>query len=369
MRIGRLFGIEIHIHLSWLFVFSLVVWSLSSAASPFSSATTSESTRVLLAIFTALLFFASIVVHELAHSLTARARGIPVSKITLFLFGGVSSFEEEPATAPSAAWIALVGPLTSLGLGVAFFAGASSIGAHDSQSALSQAFGYLAFANVAIGTFNLLPAFPLDGGRVLYAILWNRLNDRLRATRVAAGVGRVLAWIMIALGIYETLFLSGGGGLWITFIGWFLLDAGQSEALQAQAAVALKGHSALELAEPVGAGLAPNSTAEEALELLRSRKTRMLPVLLGDQLLGILTISDFSKVTRDELQAVFVTALMTRREMLKSVEPATSATDALRILGSSGHHQLPIIDASGGFHGFVTAQGILRWLAGNHEIR
>jgi Zn-dependent protease/CBS domain-containing protein len=364
MSLGRLFGINIRIDLSWLFVFALVVWSLSSKFGPFEAVATDLPTRMLLGILTAMLFFASILAHELAHSLTARARGIPIESITLFIFGGISHFKGEPTTAPSSAWISLVGPLASLAIGAAFFFAGALIGAHN---AFGVAAGYLAFANIALGLFNLLPVFPLDGGRVLHALLWSATKDRVRATRIAVIIGRIPAWLIIVFGIDQTLRFGIGSGLWLTFIGWFLLQAGNAEALQTEISAALKGHTAAELAEPAVLAVAPNATGTQALETMRSQRARALPVLLGGQFLGIVTATDLAKISSDELGATFVTALMTRRETLKSITPESSASDILRILAESGHQQLPVIDAGGTFHGFVTVQGILRWAAFDRE--
>jgi Zn-dependent protease/CBS domain-containing protein len=364
MTIGRLFGITIRIDLSWLFVFALVAWSLAGKAGPLENATSNPGIRMLLGIITALLFFASILAHELAHSLVARARGVPIESITLFIFGGVSHFEGEPSTAPGAAWIALVGPLTSLAIGTGFFFAGATIGAHN---AFGIAAGYLAFANIALGLFNLLPVFPLDGGRVLHAILWSAMKDRVRATRVAVLVGRIPAWLIIAFGIYETLRSGIGSGLWLTFIGWFLLQAGNAEALQTEIYASLKGHTVAELAEPAGQAIAPNATGAEALEAMRAQNVPALPVLLGDQLLGIAAASDLAHISPEELNETFVTALMTRLETLKSIAPEENASDVLRVIAESGRQQLPIIDKTGAFHGFVTVQGILRWAASDRE--
>jgi Zn-dependent protease/CBS domain-containing protein len=364
MKLGRLFGIEIHIDLSWLFVFALVTWSLSSSVGPFHTIAANPGTRTLLGILTALLFFASILLHELAHSLAARARGIPIESITLFIFGGVSRFQGEATTALSAAWIAFIGPLTSLVLGLFFLSLGNVL---QKQTIVGAVAGYLGFANIAIACFNLIPAFPMDGGRVLHALLWGILKDRVRATRAAVRVGCLFAWLMILLGIFQTLFANINGGLWITLIGWFLLQAGKAEGLQSEISTALKGHHVAELAEPVTQTLAPNIVGTEAMEIMRSCNLRALPIILGNQLLGIITISDLAKIPTETLGATFVTALMTRREALKSITPDTNADDVLRILVESGHQQLPILDATGDFHGFVTTQGILRWVAADRE--
>ncbi|MGH7330825.1 MAG: site-2 protease family protein, partial [Polyangiaceae bacterium] len=189
MKLGRIFGIEITVHVTWLFVFALFAWSLSSGFGPFVQLRVSEGARIALAIFTTLLFFMSVLIHELAHSLLARSRGIHVRGIMLFIFGGVSQFEEEASSAPIAAWVSAIGPLTSLALAAVFYGLMRVFGV----TPLGVAFAYLSFANLLLAIFNLIPAYPLDGGRVLQALVWRATGDQYRATRSAVIVGRVFA--------------------------------------------------------------------------------------------------------------------------------------------------------------------------------
>lgn len=360
MRIGRLFGIEIRVDLSWFVIFALVAWSLSSNIGPFGTITENVNERRGLAVLSALLFFASVLLHELSHSLVARANGVPIRGITLFVFGGVSRFEGEPQTAPSAAWIAFVGPLTSLVLGGLFALAAGAFGEDHRLGVVSR---YLASANIALGVFNLLPAFPLDGGRVLHAILWKRYGDRARATRVAVGVGAVLAWILIAGGLIMTFFGGVGGGLWLSFVGWFILQAGNAERFQTEAEAALRGHQVAEIAEPVDdAAVAPNATGAEALEKMTTSGRRALPVLLGDQLLGIVSLEELASA-RNELAQTYVTALMTRIEDLETLAPETNAQDGLKQLSRTRLDQLPVVDANGRLVGILTRDAVLRYIA------
>jgi Zn-dependent protease/predicted transcriptional regulator len=379
MRIGKIFGIDITINVSWLFVFALMAWSLGSSVGPLRAVGLSMSARITLGIVMALLFFASVLAHELAHSLVARARGVPIAGITLFIFGGVSSFEGEPSTAPAEAWISGVGPLTSLVLGGVFYALALAFGlsrvaysgvpvasdgaVHDPQLALAVAFGYLAAANVALAIFNILPAFPLDGGRVFHAVAWRVTGDRLRATRIAVVVGRVIASIFIIYGIIVTLVFGLGGGLWLTFIGWFLIQAGNAEQLQAEVTTALRGHPVSDLAAEPVMRLPADETADAALRTMLGAQAHALPVFVGDRFIGIVAMSDFAKVGPDGLPATYVTAIMTRAEDLTSVSPTTEATEALKALARSGHQQLPVIGPGGDLLGFVTRDAIVRWVA------
>lgn len=367
MRIGKIFGIDIVINLSWLFIFAFVAWSLADVG-PFRLINVTPFQRMTLGVITALLFFASVLAHELAHSLVARRRGIPIKQITLFIFGGVSNLEGEPSTAPVEAWIAFVGPLTSLVIGVLFFAVSTLLGI---KTPLGVATTYLGYANIVLGVFNLLPAFPLDGGRVLHALVWRWTKSRLRATQIAAMFGRILAILFVAYGAFVTLYNTGGtlSGLWLIFIGWFLLQAGGAEQMQAELLSALQGLTARDIAVPPPEPVPADATADVALQIMMKTGNRALPVMLGNQLLGILTMSDFVKLTDRGPADVYVTSLMTRVADLKSAAPGTSAIDVVHMLSKSGVAQIPIIDDAGNLVGFVTRESILKRLPLQREMR
>jgi len=365
MRLGRIFGIEITVHVTWLFVFALVAWSLSSGLGPFVQLHVSEPERITLAVFTSLLFFLSVLIHELAHSLLARSQGIGVKGITLFIFGGVSQFDAEARTAPIAGWVSAIGPLTSLGLAAVFF-GLSRVSGYGTPFAT--AFGYVSFANLLLAIFNLVPAYPLDGGRVLQALVWRVTGDHYRATRSAIVVGRIFAWLMIALGIAQTLLGGVTGGLWLTFIGWFLLQAGAAEGLQEEVKQVLGGHSVGELATQ-GTPISADTMADVALQTMLRTGNRALPVMLGESLLGIVALDDIGKVPPEELSRTYVTAIMTRETDLEPVAPETPATEALQLLARSGHDQLPVVGRNGQLVGFITQESILRWVAAHRHMQ
>ncbi len=364
MRIGRLFGIDIRIDVSWLFVFVFVAWSLGSNVGPLRSLSLSPTGRGILAVVTALLFFASVLVHELAHSLLARTRGVPIKGITLMIFGGVSQFEGDPQTAPSAGWIAAVGPLTSLVLSGLFYGISRAAGA---QTPFGTAFEYLAWANLVLAIFNLLPAFPLDGGRVLHAILWRITGDRLRATRIAVRVSQVFAWLIIALGIWETLTYGIGGGLWLAFIGWFLLQAGAAEEVQVRLNSALEGHPVQDLAVRPLDAIAADTSVNQSFERLVAATDHALPVMLGERFLGIVTVAQAAAAQAEGHGESYVTSIMLRAEDIPSVGPRTSAIDALRELARSPVGVLPIVDENGTLDGFVSRAGVMNWIAHERE--
>ncbi|HKB19019.1 MAG TPA: site-2 protease family protein [Candidatus Dormibacteraeota bacterium] len=226
IRLGRLFGIEIGFNWSLIFIFALVTWTLATAVLPANASGHAALVYWAVAVVGAFLFYVCLLAHELSHSLVARRYGVKVEGITLWLFGGVSRLEGEPATARSEALIAGVGPLTSLVIAavcVALFYVTSG------SDLLANLFGWLAFVNLALALFNLVPAFPLDGGRLLSSLLWWRSGSRQRGIHNAVRVGRVFAYLMIAGGVLEVFLGAGFSGIWLAILGWFLLSAAASE--------------------------------------------------------------------------------------------------------------------------------------------
>src|SRR6266705_1697893 len=226
LRLGKLAGIDIYVHFSWLII--VVLLTVSLATGWFSQLYPGWATFTywLVGLISALLLFVSVLLHELAHSIVARARGLPVKNITLFIFGGVSNIEEEPKSPGVEFQMAVVGPLASLVIGVLAFLLLFLLGQYS--SALAAILWYLGLANILLGIFNLFPGFPLDGGRVLRSIVWKIDGNLRRATRIVTVVGQIIAYLFILAGIW--LFFVGYfiDGLWLGFIGWFLLSSAQS---------------------------------------------------------------------------------------------------------------------------------------------
>jgi Zn-dependent protease/predicted transcriptional regulator len=237
IRLGRLFGIEIGANWSLIFIFALVTWSLATSTLPSLAPRHSQSEYVAAAIAGAILFYVSLLAHELSHALVARRSGVKVAGITLWLFGGVSRLEGEPSTARAEALIAGVGPLTSFAVAAV---AAAALVLSPANDLLQTVLGWLAFINVLLGLFNLVPAFPLDGGRLLSAILWWRSGSRQRGVHNAVGVGRVLAFVMIGVGVLLLFAGQAVNGIWLAFLGWFLLSAGASEEAGSSIRTALR---------------------------------------------------------------------------------------------------------------------------------
>jgi len=237
IRLGRILGIEVGFNWSLIFIFAYVVWLLATAVLPIDDAGLAAPVYWVAAAAGAVLFFMSLLAHELSHALVARRNGVRVAGITLWLFGGVAQLEGEPPNARAEAFIAGVGPLASFVVAAVAFALALVTQANQ---LLADLFSWLTFANLGLGLFNLVPAFPLDGGRLLSSILWWRSGSRQRGVHNAVRVGRIFAYLMIAAGVLELFLGQNASGIWIAFIGWFLLSAGTTEETGSMMRAALR---------------------------------------------------------------------------------------------------------------------------------
>jgi CBS domain-containing protein len=223
--------------------------------------------------------------------------------------------------------------------------------------------GYLAYVNVALALFNILPAYPMDGGRVLHSIIWRVTGNREQATEIAARIGRFFAGLIIAFGIFEAMAFNVGAGLWTTFIGWFLLQAGGAEASRVAVTRALRGHLAGELALPPDVQIQADAPASRALPLMRAAHVRSIPVVLGDRILGVLTEDALLQADPEELERQYVTALMRRIDEIDAVPATSPADDVIQRLGKKRGEAIALTDPRGGITGMVTADSVLSWLS------
>jgi len=377
----HLLGIEIRLDPSVLIIFTLVVVSLGFALFPRWHPEWPAWLTWATALTAGLAFFASLLAHELAHSVVARARGIPVPRITLFLFGGASEMSSEPRTAGGEFLIAIVGPLMSLALGLLFswtavhlappeFASQLETNPEAALASLSPAATlvlWLGPVNLLLGIFNLIPGFPLDGGRVLRAAVWWLTGDFDRATRWAARGGQLIAWTIIALGVLEAA--SGRlQGLWLVLIGWFLNHAASATQQQAVLQRRLKGLRVGDLmrthVEHVAAERSVRDFVEE--ELLRSAQ-QVWPVTAGDRTVGLVALADIADVPVEERARLRV------REVMRPIANATVLTsdmparEALEHLMDSSDAALPVMRGDQ-LQGLIDRSDIFRWLAA-HGLR
>jgi Zn-dependent protease/CBS domain-containing protein len=300
VRVFEILGFQVKVDASWLIIATLLVWALSSGYFPQEVAGLGQTDAVVLSVAAMLGLFASLILHELAHSLVARRFGLRVGSITLFLFGGVAELDEEPASARSEVLIALAGPVASLVLAALFWVAMQMDGAAELSPALRALLGYLAGINLVLAVFNLLPAFPMDGGRVLRATLWARSGDLVAATRRAVRVAAMFAYALIGLGILSLFGPAGTGGFWFVLIGIYLLLASQRTYTQLMLRTALNGRNVGDLMTRAAVTAAPEATLADVVDkIMLAHACSFVPVVEGDHLLGYVDSGMLTTITRE----------------------------------------------------------------------
>lgn len=362
IRVGRLFGIDVAIHPSWFIVVVFFAFTLATGFFPRAYVGWSPVATWTTAIVATLLLFASVLAHEFGHSLVARSQGIPVRGITLFLLGGVAQLEREPDSPGREAWMAIAGPLVSVAIA------AGSIGLAFVLPGPEQAvavLAYLGVTNIALVVFNLLPGFPLDGGRVLRALLWWRSRDRVRATRRAAVVGQVFASGFIALGAAQLVLGGGLGGIWLALVGWMMIQAARTAAQQVELDSMLAGVQAGRLMTAPAGWLSPYVTLGYAAHgRMDGFASRCLPVAAEDPAAeygGLVCARDLERAARDRYDRDRVRDVMTPAPDLPAVTPETEATEVLRLLRMGGVDRAVVVDAGGRLLGFIDADAFVRF--------
>ena len=359
-RIGKIAGIDIDIHVSWIIILVFLTVSLATGWFPQLYPGWSTATYWLIAFLSSLLLFVSVLLHELAHSLVARRRGLPVKSITLFIFGGVSNIEREPQSPGVEFQIAFVGPLTSLVIGAICFL--LQVPLRGSNSPLEGILFYLAVTNILLGVFNLIPGFPLDGGRVLRSIVW-RLTGNLRlATRVAAMTGQIIAYLLILLGIW--IFFVGDilDGIWFGFIGWFLLSAAQSANAQGMLTSVLSGVTVGEVMNPKPATVPADISLQQLVDAyFLPGGLRYALVMQADHLVGLMTLGDIRHIPREQWGQVPVSTAMIPLSRLHVVTPQQSLSDVLPLMAGRDVNQLPVLE-NDALVGILSRDAIVHYL-------
>jgi Zn-dependent protease/predicted transcriptional regulator len=357
LRIGRILGIPVHLHPTWFVVWVLVVlglWTSLLGAFPDLGA----PQRIGVALVISLLLFGSVFLHELGHALVARRHRVRVRSITLFLFGGVAWMEREPETARAELAIAAAGPAVSAALAAAFWLAA---GGFDPGSPGRGTFRWLGVLNAGIAAFNLLPGFPLDGGRALRAALWRRDGDPERATRVAARVGQGIAYALVAGGA-ALAWTSPVAGVWLAFLGWFVLTASATSGRDASARISLRGLRARDVMSPhvqtVEADVVVGTVARD--QLLRGERWAL--VMRNGEPLGIVTRTDVRRLPPERWPDTAVLEIATPMDRLVVAAPDLPLHRVLELLTEGRHNQIPVVDGAL-IVGSVTRQGILDAMA------
>ena len=359
LKIGRIFGIQIGIHVSWLIIAFLMTYSLAVFQFPEIYPRWSSQAYWIVGAATALLFFVSVLVHEVSHAVVAQRFGIQVRDITLFIFGGAAHIESEAKRPRDEALIAAVGPVSSLVLGGLLAVAGSVIG----QPQIAALVNWLAYVNIALAIFNLIPGFPMDGGRILRALLWAIRGDSFKATRTAAFVGRSFGYLLIAFGVITALEGSGLlGGLWLALIGWFLSNAAESTVTQMTLERSLRGVRVHEVMDGTPPSVGPNTTVSELVHehLLRGDGRSFLVTQDEKILAGVVTLTDVQRVPREAWETTRVTDIMTRFTDLATVRPDDPLEKALKVLQEREVGQLPVVQQGREAIGLLTRSGILR---------
>ena len=348
LHLGSIAGIRIDVNFSWLIIFALLTFTLATGVFPGAALGYSTLSYWVAAVIAVLLFFASVLAHELAHSLVARSFGMPVKSITLFIFGGVSNIEREPQSAGDEFKMAFVGPFTSLVIGAALLLFSFLLGNVAAMpSLIVMVVFYLGFANVVIGIFNLIPGFPMDGGRVLRAAIWQATGSLERATRWAANIGQGVAYLMMLIGVW--LFFVGYtlDGLWVGFIGLFLLQASQAELMQTQLQSSVEGVSVGEMMTEAPSAVIPTLSVQQLVDeyLLRTgqRATPVIDDFESQRLIGIVTLRDVRALDRRMWPFTPVVQIMTPLAQLKIVRANQLLSEALPLITAAGVNQLPVV--------------------------
>jgi Zn-dependent protease/predicted transcriptional regulator len=359
-RLFTIGGIEVGVHYSWLIVFALVTWSLSTLELPREPELRNLPRLELwvLGAITSVLLFASVLIHELAHSFVARARGLQATSITLFIFGGVSNLAGDAKSATTEFLIAIVGPLTSFILAAIAYA----VAAFVNEPRVDVVARYLFSINLLLGLFNLIPGFPLDGGRVLRAILWGSTGSQRKATEWAGLGGKLVAYGMFGVGILMVLDGNLVGGIWLAAIAWFLYSAASSSVQQIVFETRLRKVRAGDVVRPDEMTVQPGISVAELVDTyLLPGNRRAVPVTDNGRLVGIVTVSDVQRVPHEVRNKVSVAEIMGGRDGMVSVRVDQPVQDAVEILAERDLEQVPVLDG-GRVVGLLTRGDVMRQL-------
>jgi Zn-dependent protease/CBS domain-containing protein len=384
VRLGRIAGIRVTLDWSLLIIFALITLMLSGGLLPAWHPDWGGFTVLVTAAAAAVLFLASVLAHELSHAIVGRRLGVRIERITLFVFGGMAHMEDEPRTWQAELGMALAGPIASLLLGVFFLylagviSGPVEVNPEEPLETLSRLsplatiLFWLGPVNIILGLFNMIPGFPLDGGRVLRAILWGATGDLVRATSWAAAAGQGVAWLLIAsgfamiLGVRVPVFGSGPvAGLWIALIGWFLNNAALTSSRRLILQQGLGDLPVRRVMHTDFVAVPPDVLVQDFIdERLLGSSQRAFPVIDDGQLLGIVCLADVRKLGREDRVATRINEIMTPAAELQTLSPAEKASDALDRLTQAGVNQILVVE-DGMPLGMVTREDLLKWLTLN----
>jgi Zn-dependent protease len=365
ISLGRILGIPIGLDYSWFLIFALLTWSLATSYFPAEFKNWPLAQYWIVGAATAILMFVSVLLHELGHSVVAIQYKIPVRSITLFIFGGVAQIGAEPPSAIAEFWIAIAGPVTSFTLALFFGLLQPMVGSLAPVLALAR---YLAYINGALGLFNLIPGFPLDGGRVFRAIIWGITHSFHRATTIAATVGRIIAFIFIVFGVWQIFTGNLFNGLWIAFIGWFLESAANAHLSQQQFQDLLAGHTIAQ-AMTRNYAIIPGDISLQTLadEHILGAGRRFFVIEEEGKPLGLLTLSNLNAIPRQDWAATTVIQAMTPVDKFHLLKSDAGLSEALQEMNLEGINQLPVI-TDGEVQGILSRESVATFLGTLQEL-
>ncbi|MHC0062704.1 site-2 protease family protein [Nostoc sp. UIC 10890] len=367
-RLGSIFGFEIRIDLSWLLIVFLILWTLSAGLFPANYPGLSNATYLGMGLVATFLFFASLLAHELSHSLVARTKGIPVEGITLFIFGGVSRTRMDAERPDDEFQIAIIGPLTSLVL-AAFFGLVAYIGTNAGWSVVvTGVASYLGTINLILAIFNMLPGFPLDGGRVFRSLIWKYTGNQKKATKIASTSGKWLAYLLIALGFWELFGSALLSGLWLILIGWFLYNAAEAGYEELLIRTSLEGVKAQEIMTPHPETVNADLTLQDLVDkYFLSRRYQSFPVTEDSHPIGIITLNQVKDIPREEWIYRTVRDAMIPTDTGVTARPEEQMSQVLEKMQESGVRRV-LVTQNGSLKGIITANDVAHWLRRQRDL-
>jgi Zn-dependent protease len=359
LRIIQVMGIPISLDISWFLVFALFTWILAVNYFPAEFRAWTSIQFWSLAVITSLLFFLSVLLHELGHSLVAQRYKLPVKSITLYIFGGVSEITSEPKNPMQEFVVAFVGPLTSLVLAAIFYL--VEVIFKDITPIYAMA-KYLAYINAILGVFNLIPGFPLDGGRVFRAIMWGLTKNLRKATEIAGYLGHAIAFVFILLGVWLLFQGNWVSGLWIAFIGWFLETAVVGQVQQERMHDLLAGHTVDQIMSRTCVMASGDISLQELVDLYVLEKgERCMVIMQGERAAGFLTLHNIREVPRERWGVTPASQVMTPIDRVKVTNPKEGLVQALEQMGKDGVNQMPVME-DGQVAGMLRREDIVNYL-------
>ena len=362
VKLLTLNGFDIKLDPSWALIAALITWSLSQHYFPSTYPDQGTATYLVMAIAAMLLFFMSLLLHELAHSVVARRFGMQVKSITLFLFGGVAETGSEPETARAEFWVALAGPVVSLALAFSFRSLGALASLSQGLSAATAVFAYLSFINLALALFNLLPAFPLDGGRILRAYLWNKSGDALKATEIAARSGAILSYVLMGFGLLALFQGAVVTGLWQIMIGGFLLVAARAGYQQQLVRVVFGNRSVGEVMRRNPVTVDPRMTLSEfANDIVLQQGVSFVPVVENGVLLGHIDQSMLAKIDRENWISTRVDDVFVGLDDASTIPADMPVQDLLARISGSGTRKY-LVTSGHCLLGVISLADLVRYL-------